>query len=480
MKIDPFKLLLLLFLTMGSSVTARPGRIDLDYRLEWGGDRIHVTLEYTPRTSGDTVLHYGDLDFGGQADIFGCIKNLRAQGAVLAPDSAARTVTLRQLRRKTVRLRYDIVSRLPNDELNCPMEMFRPNITPNFIYCHGVNLFLRLPDTDTLPRSQRVVWGKRPDFPLFCLYNPGNSFAPVSGYAKGFRNTLIVGDRGLHVDTLAIGGTPNYVVTAPRSNVDYNRAALADYFRKFYTGITRFWEEQTLAPYSLIVYPFEKIPFEASGTGLDQGFCARYDPRADTILTSNRIDLFSHEIGHNWISADMDNQWFGEGFNEMQTMYMVAATGLKPIDSFVDYLNHSLEKLHHSSIRNLPNDSIRVHFWELGDYSWIAYWRGAVYAFRLLGQIEHATGDPHPFKTLMMALKGETTSMNRDKFLAAASRFIDRARLEEEFDRYILRAETIELDPDQFLSGCTLRHRADGTPYIAITDRAAFEKHFTL
>ena len=176
----------------------------------------------------------------------------------------------------------------------------------------------------------------------------------------------------------------------------------------------------------------------------------------------------------------MDNQWFGEGFNELQTMYMVVATGLKPIDSFVDYLNKSLASLHHSPARNLPNDSIRIRFWELGDYSWIPYWRGAVYAFRLLGQIEHATGNPHSFKALMMALKGQTTSMNREKFLTVTSQFLDRELLEEEFEQYIMRAETIKLDTNRLMSGCALRYKEDGTPYIIITDYTAFKKHFVL
>ena len=41
----------------------------------------------------------------------------------------------------------------------------------------------------------------------------------------------------------------------------------------------------------------------------------------------------------------------------------------------------------------------------LGDYSWIPYWRGSVYALRLMGMIEAQTGTDHAFKDLMMAVK---------------------------------------------------------------------------
>lgn len=451
-----------------------------DYQLDWGVDRVGVTLRYQPRTDDSTVLHYGNSGFGGQTDIFGCVRNLTVNGARFKTDSLSRTVTLFHENRTPLLLHYEIVSRLPLSGLNCPMEMFRPNISENFIYCHGVNLFLRHDDADSLKTSFRVKWGVKPDFPVFCMYNPGGGTDPVSGNAADFYSTLIVGDRNLNIDTVEVRGVRNFVVTAPRNNASYNRKAIAEYFSEFYGGITCFWKEDSLPVYSLVIYPFEKIPFYVSGTGLDNGFCARYDARADTILTDGRIDLFSHEIGHNWIAADLDNQWFGEGFNELQTMYMVVATGLKPLSSFVDYFNNSLGKLHHSAIRNLPNDSIRVHFWELGDYSWIPYWRGAVYAFRLTGQIEHATGNIYAFKDLMLALKGSTREMTRGKFMSVARHFLDSALLENDFERYIMRAETMSLETEFLPSGCVLKHRTDGTPYIEISDSCAFAAHFVL
>ena len=457
-----------------------PSRIDFDYQLDWGGDRICVALNYLPTHRGFDTLYYGSLDFGGQSDIFGCVKNLTVVGAEFVADSANRVLILDVKSLKPIQIHYDIASHLPNDNLNCPMEMFRPNISSDFIYCHGINLFFRHADSDTTIATQRVSWGKRPDFSLFCMYHPADAFETVTGDATDFHSTLLVGDRDLNIDTITVCNALNYVVTAPRKNVQYNRQSIKEYFAKFYSGIVKFWEEDTLDSYSLVVYPFEKIPFNASGTGLNNGFCSRYDAAADTILTESRINLFSHEIGHNWISSDMDNQWFGEGFNEFQTIYMLVATGIEPTQSFVDYLNNSMEKLHHSKIRNMPNDSISIRFWELGDYSWIPYWRGLVYAFRLWGQMEHATGNVHCYKEMMHALKGSTHEMTKDVFILVVSKFIDRQQLEDEFEKYIMRAETMVLDADQLPAGCRLNHKNDGTPFIEIADDEEFREHFVL
>lgn len=474
-----------LLLLAGACATHRDAPVTFDYQLDWGVDSLCVSLQYLPPRTGPDTLHYGNVEYGGQSDIFGCVKHLRVDGAKYLADSAQRLLILDAHAQQPISISYAVACRLPNDNLNCPMEMFRPNISPDFIYCHGINLFFRHlgPPSDapsTSQELQRIRWGKRPDFPVFSLYHPEDAFATVTGPATDFHSTLIVGDRALCIDTLIVCGTINYMVTAPRKNAAYNRAEIARYFEHFYKGIAAFWEETTLPTYSLIVYPFEKIPFNVSGTGLQNGFCSRYSAYADTILTPERLTLFSHEIGHNWISADMENQWYGEGFNELQTIYMLVATGLQPAESFVEYLNNSLDKLHHSTIRNMPNDSISVNFWKLGDYSWIPYWRGLVYAFRLMGQIEHATGNPHAYKDLMMGLKDHSRNMTKDQFIPVAARYLDQKMLEESFERYIIQAETIPLDPAFMPSGCGLGHKPDGTPYIEITDPALFQAHFVL
>lgn len=450
-----------------------------DYTLTWEGDRIHTDMVYN--TEKDTViLYYGDVSYGGQKDIYGCVRSLSSPNFTLQPDSAnLRTIAIRNSSGPLF-ISYDIACTLPDIGLNCPKEMFRPNITPDFIYINGINLFMRGSDDDYHMESAGVRWEKTPDFPVFCTYDPEGCFSGYESTLGHLIGSVIVGDRELNIDTAVICNAKNYIVTAPRSNAEYNRESIKEYFTKFYGGIARFWEEDTLPTYSLVIYPFEKIPFETSGIGLSHAFCSRYNRLSDTILTSSRIDLFSHEIGHNWISSAWDDQWFGEGFNEYQTMYMVAATGSKPVESYVDYINNSLARLHRSAIRNMHNDSIAAHFWELGDYSWIPYWRGNVYAFRLMGQIEHATGSLHPFKDLMMAVKHSKAEGTRERFMDAAEKFLDSTMLHDEFDRYIIRAETMDLDSCRILSGLKLKRLDDGTPKIEITDTAAFRAHFIL
>lgn len=454
---------------------------EMEYSVCWlDGGSLRVDLDMVSPDADSLYLYYGEAFFGGQMDIFTCVKDLACEGAVAEPDSSCLRILLRDFSGKRSKITYRVEQTLPDAGINCPSEMFRPNITDDFLYCPTVELFLQT-DPEVPSPSVRVKWGAtRPPFPVFCLYSPADPFAEYTGLLSDMRSSVVVGDRGLVVDTLHVGGTVDYLVTAPRALCDYNREQIGSFFRKYYSSMCRFWGEDPPKTYSLIVYPFEKIQHFVSGIGLDGGFLARYSAQADTILTLDRESTFAHEIGHNWVHAPSESQWWGEGFNEIQTMYMLTASGLRDVDAFVDYFNDTLSKLHRSSIRNLPNDRIAENFWSLGDYSWIPYWRGAVYAMRLLGMLEEATGTPAAYKSFMTAMKPHLGAFTREAFVDVASEFLDRELVETDLQKYVYDACTMDISSGALPTGCEAALKEDGTPFLRITDRELFGLHFVL
>lgn len=451
------------------------------YQLCWNDAGLDVELTYTHPSTDTVTLLYGEPGLGGQYDIFSCVKKLNIEGATWIADSVNSRVQLYDFKKNPVKINYRVEQSLPDTGLNCPREVFRPNITSDMLYSLGTHLFL-LPEEEKSYGSipAQVTWKNVPDFPVYCLYNPGNGTEDFSGLIEDLSGSVVVGDRLLHVDTVEIVGVRNYVVTAPRSMAEYNNEQLKAFFRTFYAAAVAFWEDHPDRPYSLMVYPFQKIPFEVTGLGLYGGFFARYSAQADTILTHNREQTFAHEIGHNWIGAGGDMQWWGEGFNDFQAIYLAAAAGMQTPQNFIDFLNDYLNSLYHSEIRNLPNEEIDKNFWNLGDYSWIPYWRGAVYALRMVGQMEHQTGTEYAFKDLMMALKPYRDTLTMERFLEVTGSFIDKEALKDDFTRNILQAETMDLKGDPLPSGCEARYKDDGTPYLIVTDEEEFRKHFVL
>ena len=460
----------------------KPRETKFYYHLDWNNAGLDVRLTLAHPQADTLTLYYCNEDFGGQTDIFTCVKNLKAEGCTVLPDSAHYRIQLFDFKKDEILLTYRIEQSLPDTNVDCPMEVFRPNMTENMLYAMDNHVFFQpnIEDTVLLNAPMKVTWGSVPDFPVFCLYNPGHGTEDFEGRVTDFVGTVILGDPELHIDTLNYAGVTNYVVTAPRRLKEYNNASLKHFLRFFYASALQFWEETPERPYSLIVYPFEKIPFEVTGLGLNGGFCARYSVDADTILTHEREQTFAHEIGHNWIGFGGDFQWFGEGFNDFQSIYLVTASGLHDTQNFIEFFNDYLEKLQHSEIRNLPNDEIFKNFWNLGDYSWIPYWRGSVYALRLIGMIEAQTGTDHAFKDLIMAVKPSMDKLTPELFLEIASQFIDKQTLQSDFERYIINAESMTLEGDPMPSGCEVRYRKDGTPYLVITDEEKFARHFVL
>lgn len=449
-------------------------QIKMDYLLNWNKDRLQVKLTYTPSFPDSTILLYGDIAYGGQADIFSCIRNITSEDCSIFPDSTSRTIKLLYSGTPELHISYDIAYDLENDNLNCPRELFRPNTDSSFLYVQGLNLYLR--EQDDKEYLQRISWENTPPFPIFCMYNEDGSCETRTAPQREFHYKFILGDRNLCTDTFSLNGITNYMVTAPLQLAEYNRAEIKKFFKDVYTSYQKFWKDTIDYSYTLVMYPFEKIPHNVTGLGLGHAFLCRYSHYADTILTKERATTVAHEIGHNWVSGE---QWFGEGFNDLQTWHVLTASGLRTIDDYVEEINSYIRSLHHSKIRNLPNSEIAGNFWKLGDYSWIIYWRGAVYGFRLLGQIEAATGRPGAFRELMLAVgKENSLGMTRERFMDAASLFIDRHILEEDFEKYIINGETMDLAATPLPSGCALYLSPDSTPQIYITDREAFARHF--
>ena len=299
------------------------------------------------------------------------------------------------------------------------------------------------------------------------------------GTADDLDGTVIVGDPLLVVDKVTTGTATNYIVTAARKHPEHNRTAIRDFFNRVYPTMRSFWNDTTTRPYTLILFPFRNNTFKTSGNGLKGGFCSRYDATADTILDLDRMTLFTHEIGHNWV-GDYSNMWFGEGFNDLQTIYTMVETKLALPSFIVDYVNDYIQKLYHSKLRNITKQESDENFWNRSnrDYSWIPYWRGMLYGFYLCGLIEQNTGSKQPYHDMMHALTDYKSHMIPEKFLEIMSTFIPRERLEKDFNDCVINGCDIPFSNGELLSGLTVTYGDDGIPKIEISDTSSFNRHW--
>ena len=446
----------------------------VDYVLSWKGDGIGVSVDLS--TPADTVLFSYASENGGMTDQMTWFQDLNIDKGKMLIDTLLRELTVIP-EHGEARFSYVVRCTLPADYGSpggCLWDVFRPDIDDAMLFTRTENLFAVPADDDETPVS--VTWESVPDYPVFCLYNAGKGTEPFEGKVRDIAWSVIAGDPLLTVDSVMVDGNLHYLVTALRKNAEMNKAELTDYFKTFYSAISSFWGDEYDGPYSMLFFPFRRNTWEATGNGFTNGFVSRYDATADTILTTKRRDLFTHEVGHKWL--DNGPVWFPEGFNEMQTGYQLVASGLEDPTYFATYFNIALAGLYHSPYRNAPDEKAEERFWDDGDYIWLLYWRGYSYAFHLAGVYERETGEPNAWKPMMQAVKPFIDDFTAEKFLDAMAGLMDRERLEKDYRTYIVEGMDFKFLPEDLPSGCAIIHREDGAPQLVVTDTVAFARHF--
>ncbi|MGM9685289.1 MAG: hypothetical protein ACI3YI_03560 [Bacteroidaceae bacterium] len=448
----------------------------VDYVLSWKGDAIGVSVDVI--SDQDTILFSYSSDNGGQTDQMSWIHDfIITEGKVLT-DSATRTFSVLPDNGK-VCFSYDVQCTLPEGygaPGGCLMDMFRPDIDEKMLYSRTENIFIIPHGEQNADIAVNVVWTSTPDYPVFCLYNPGHGTDQFKGKVSDIAFSVMAGDPLLDLDTLDICGNTHFLVTALRKNEKMNKSDLNSFFKTIYASISGFWEENYNAPYSFLIFPFRRNTFEVTGNGFPNGFVSRYDATEDTILNLNRRDVYTHEIGHKWMNNG--TIWFAEGFDEMQTGYHLVASGLEKPSYFAKYFNNALRGLHHNPHKNATDKEAEELFWDDGDYTWLLYWRGFSYAFHLAGIYEKETGVHNAWKPMMKAVKPFLDDFSAEKFIEAMSKLMDRKRLEKDYRQFIVDGKDFDFFPQDLPSGCTIIREKDGTPQLQITDSILFAEHF--
>lgn len=445
-----------------------------DYVLSWKGDGIGVDV--TVRSSADTVLFTYASEAGGMTDQMSWFQDFAVEKGTVTVDSLTRDITILP-DKGAARFSYVVRCTLPEgygSPGGCLMDVFRPDIDENMLFSRTENIFAVPKGEEDIPVS--VEWDSVPPYPVFCMYNAGKGTDRYEGTSDALSFSVMAGDPLLSVDSVMVRGHVHYLVTALRKEPELNKRQLKDYFRTFYRSISDFWEEEYTEPYSMLFFPFRGNTWEGTGNGFLNGFVSRYDATADTVLTTMRRDLFTHEVGHKWLNNGP--VWFPEGFNEMQTGYHLVASGMEDPTYFAKYFNIALSGLHSNPYRNVPDEEAEEKFWEDGDYIWLLYWRGYSYAFHLAGIYEKETGNLNAWKPMMKAVKPFIDNFSAEKFLDAMSTLMDRERLERDYKKYILEGRNFDFRPEDLPSGCRIVYRADGAPQLEVTDTVQFAKHF--
>ena len=143
--------------------------------------------------------------------------------------------------------------------------------------------------------------------------------------------------------------------------------------------------------------------------------------------------------------------WFVEGFTDYYALRILYESGRWTAETYAKWINRHLKQYQENPARNVRNDVIEREFWSARDtVGEVAYQRGL-----LLGLRWHRVADQHGvsggldrmFKKLVAEGRGGGLEVDNKVLRAAGVREMG-AWFGAEFDRYVMRAETVDVPTD--------------------------------
>lgn len=245
-------------------------------------------------------------------------------------------------------------------------------------------------------------------------------------------------------------------------------------------GQCDFMGEKNFPPFVITAVPVGPPVREGesrlSGSGLYNSFALFAAPKSD--LNDAAEHLFAHELFHYWNGRTLEAAdperlvyWFTEGFTDYYALRILYESGRWEAPRYVKWINRHVREYFANPARNAGNDRILQDYWNQRDtVGEVAYQRGL-----LLGLRWHKLARDNGVKGGLDRLFLRLVERGRGGEMKLTNGIIRQAGVETlgawfgpEFDRYVERAETIDVPTDVL------------TPRIAgrLTDVYEFEPGF--
>jgi predicted metalloprotease with PDZ domain len=455
----------------------------LAYHLGWDGKSaiLQVSLDYAPANKDSTVFIYGDLNFGGQKEIFNVLQNINTKDKIkLTPRE--RKITVYHTGAGPTKISYTVNGQLVGNPKRATVdELFRPLITPNILYL--VPQFFMINPVGHPASEASIQWDTFPaGLPYFMSTAAGAGPAVKQTITlKQEQDVLMLMGANLVINTYKVHGIPYYSITSKSDTINNLKAELKPFFELYFPGLRDFWKDNEAPYYYISVLPLLSIdkPW-ATGYSQKHGFVMRYSGKFD----DDKKRVLAHETSHSWIGNNMqigndefDNQWFGEGFNDYVTMINLVKSGIQDKAAFLGYMNKNNLYDHYSSqVKNAPNDSIAAKFWIDKNYQTLPYKRGFIYAFYFDNQIRLASGGKLSIRDFLLTLfkrnrqihaANPAANLTLDDYIAAASKFIPEKQVRNEIQTYLIKGKPLDFKTIRLIDGFKMNYH-DSIPVLSI------------
>jgi predicted metalloprotease with PDZ domain len=428
----------------------------LTYVLTPAPQQGHLHVELSWQTAGRTESRLCAVPrCGTVSDVPALFKDLRIDGAT----SVRRDKACWQIEHRSgaaLRCRYTVDP--GRRELDWE-HTHHPITTKQFFHGLG-NAFLVTP----------VAGGGQPDeYEVLVRWKLPDGWRAVCSWASGpsigarlkpddVRQAVYLAGRIVTERTPVAGG--GEVTVAMLDEFGFDVAALGQLSAEVIAEQCAFMRETAFPPFVVTAIPVGPAvvggDLRIAGMGLYQSFALCISPRAE--LTDGVEHLFAHELFHTWNGRLVQGEnpeelvyWFTEGFTDYYALRILFESGRWTAGVYAGWLNRHLREYAANPARNATNEEIQAGYWkQRATVGEVAYQRGLLLGLRwhrLARQKGVTEGIDRLFHALVARARDGQPTISNALLRREGCRVLG-DWFGPEFDRYVTRAETIEVPSD--------------------------------
>lgn len=444
----------------------------------FGEGRLHVELVWQTSGRKQSALRVSER-VGPIDNVPAMLQNLRLSHPYRRQD--ARWL-IQHRAGESLRCNYDVVSgRQAFDRwetAHCP-------ITTNDFF-HGLgNAFLLVPNSGPgVPEEFEVVirWKLPAGYQAVCSWGAGRHIG-ARMKASDLRHSVYLAGR---LATTTRNDEGRKVTVAMVDDFGFTLDEFAAMTNAIIAGQCAFMLEEHFPEFVVTAIPVGE-PLKAgdarvAGSGLYNSFALFVAPEAK--LDDAVEHLFAHELFHHWngrlLAAQQPERlvyWFTEGFTDYYALRILHESGHWSAAKYAEWINRHVREYYLNPAINASNETIEKDYWnERATVGEVAYQRGLLLGLRW-HKLARAQGVSDGIDRLFKALVNRARGSGREvsnSLVREAGRELLGDWFAGEFDRFVTRAETIDLPTDALLP--TLR----GEPREVYSFELGFDRERSL
>ena len=429
----------------------------LTYTLPPVPDRGCLDVELAWETAGRSMSALCvSKHWGAVADVPALLKDVRISGGLARRQESERWI-VSHARGAVLRCRYTVTTGRRTFDWN---SVHYPITTETCF--HGIgNTFLLVPRAGDggAPEDYDVIvrWKVPKSWKAGCSWGAGPTVGAHLKVDDLKHSVYLAGP--LEMCTRHAAGADD-VTIALLDGFGFDAAAFADLATGIIADQCAFMDEKAFPPFVVTAIPVGEPAHggtsSMSGTGLYQSFALFLAPRAT--LTEGVEHLFAHELFHYWNGRVLTREepeettyWFSEGFTDYYALRILFESGRWNAETYAKWINRHLREYAFNPARNATNEDIRKGYWTQRDtVGEVPYQRGLLLGLRWQRLArEHGVpgGVDRLFKSLVERGRGGKFKLSNGAVREAGVRLLGEW-FGADFDRYVTRAETIDVPAD--------------------------------